>query len=90
MNRVGILVPIGIGFGSNLIIYLIVLGILKDKKRATSSTVMSTILLIVASFIIGRWLGMGLLVISFGMLIAAFFFRLINSLTDSENNAKKS
>ncbi|SKA89916.1 hypothetical protein [Sporosarcina newyorkensis] len=86
----GILVPIGIGFGSNLIIYLIVLGILKDKKRATSSTVMSTILLIVASFIIGRWLGMGLLVISFGMLIAAFFFRLINSLTDSENNAKKS
>lgn len=68
-----ILVPIGIGFGSNLIIYLIVLGILKDKKRATSSTVISTILLIVASFIIGRWLGMGLLVISFGMLIAAFF-----------------
>ncbi|MEK4024838.1 MULTISPECIES: hypothetical protein [Sporosarcina] len=85
-----ILVPIGIGFGSNLIIYLIVLGILKDKKRATSSTVISTILLIVASFIIGRWLGMGLLVISFGMLIAAFFFRVINSLTDSENNAKKS
>ncbi|MEV9639577.1 hypothetical protein ABZ756_02615 [Mammaliicoccus sciuri] len=83
-----ILVPIGIGFGSNLIIYLIVLGILKDKKRATSSTVISTILLIVASFIIGRWLGMGLLVISFGMLIAAFFFRVINSLTDSENNAK--
>lgn len=73
MNRVDILVPIGIGFGSNLIIYLIVLGILKDKKRATSSTVISTILLIVASFIIGRWLGMGLLVISFGMLIAAFF-----------------
>ncbi|EGQ27955.1 hypothetical protein [Sporosarcina sp. FSL K6-3508] len=90
MNRVDILVPIGIGFGSNLIIYLIVLGILKDKKRATSSTVISTILLIVASFIIGRWLGMGLLVISFGMLIAAFFFRVINSLTDSENNAKKS
>ena len=85
-----ILVPIGIGFSSNLIIYLIVLGILKDKKRATSSTVISTILLIVASFIIGRWLGMGLLVISFGMLIAAFFFRVINSLTDSENNAKKS
>lgn len=85
-----ILEPIGIGFVSNLIIYFIVLGILKDKKRATSSTVISTIVLFVASFIIGRWVGLGLLVISFGMFIAAFFFRVINSLTDSENNEKKS
>lgn len=65
-----IFIPIGVGFLLNIIIYLIIWGISKRKDIATTSTLASFIILLALSFVIGKWIGMGLAVVSIGMLLA--------------------
>ncbi|MEB6549743.1 hypothetical protein MXL46_11665 [Heyndrickxia sporothermodurans] len=66
-----IFIPIGIGFALNIAVYIIVFFIVKNKRLARATPFISTFILILISFIIGRWIGMGLAVISLGMLVAA-------------------
>ena len=68
-GEMDIFIPIGIGFLSNLVVFVVSLLIIKDKLKATNLTLGFFIIILLSSFIIGRWIGMGLGVISFGMLI---------------------
>lgn len=66
-----IFIPIGIGFTLNIAVYIIILFIFKNKRLARTTPFILTFILILISFIIGRWIGMGLAVISLGMLVAS-------------------
>lgn len=74
-----ILLPMGVGFLLNILIYLIMLGLLKNNYIATGSTFIATITVFVIGLIIGRWAGMGIGVISAGMLLAALLFIGLNT-----------
>ncbi|MFC5557746.1 hypothetical protein ACFPN4_01205 [Ureibacillus thermophilus] len=64
-----ILIPIGIGFLSNIVVFVISFLIVKNKLKATNITLGFFAIVLLTSLIIGEWLGMGIGVISFGMLI---------------------
>ncbi|MBS4179597.1 hypothetical protein [Lederbergia citrea] len=83
-----ILIPIGIGFGANTLIYFVALGLLKNKHRAVKSTLIAPIMILISAYIMGRWIGMGLAVISFGMLAAAMIILFINFLIESSRNKR--
>lgn len=65
----GILIPIAIGFLANVIVFLISMLIVKNKRKAAKITLIFLGISVLMSFIIGGWWGMGLFVISFGMLL---------------------
>lgn len=73
-----IFIPMGVGFLANMMIYLIIWGITKRKTIAVTSTLASFIILLISSFVIGRWVGMGLGIVSGGMLLASMLFLVIN------------
>lgn len=77
-----IIIPIGIGFLLNIIIFTIVFFLIKNKRLARVTPFISTFVLILISFIIGNWIGIGLLVISAGMLIGAITTLIISYLLD--------
>ena len=58
------------GFLSNVIIYFLILGLRKNKKNALKAMLISTGAVFIIALFIGRWTGMGIGVLSFGMLIA--------------------
>ena len=65
-----ILMPIFIGFAISVIIFSIALFVFKTSRiKAVHITFMCTLLVIVMSFAIGSWLGMGIGVISGGMFL---------------------
>lgn len=66
-----ILIPIGIGFFANLIVFAISMLVVKNKRKATKITLIFWAITVLLSFMIGSWNGMGLFVISFGMLIVS-------------------
>ena len=75
-----ILIPILIGFLANLVVFVFSLLIVKDKTRAANITIVFFVSVLLSSFFIGRWIGMGLGVISFGMLIfsACMYIYILN------------
>lgn len=73
-----IFIPIAVGFLLNVVIYLILWALTRKRSIATISTLASFIILLVSSFIIGSWLGMGLAVVSGGMLLASILFLVID------------
>lgn len=64
-----IFIPIGIGFLSNIIVFMISMFIVRNKTKAANVTIIFFGITIVSSLVIGRWEGMGLAVISLGMLL---------------------
>lgn len=64
-----ILIPIGLGFGINLVIFIITNYLTKNKIMSLVICLIAFIVVLLSSFIIGSWLGMGIGVISSGMLI---------------------
>lgn len=64
-----ILTPIGIGFLSNTIIFIISMLLIKDVKKSTNITFIFVVLFLLASLIISGWSGMGMGVIGIGMLL---------------------
>ncbi|MGE7942275.1 hypothetical protein ACQKNB_09325 [Lysinibacillus xylanilyticus] len=66
-----ILIPIGIGFFANVVVFMISMLVVKNKRKATQITLIFWGITVLLSFIIGSWRGMGLFVISLGMLIVS-------------------
>uniref|UniRef100_UPI00406CEA8E YesK family protein n=1 Tax=Lysinibacillus sp. FSL K6-0075 TaxID=2921415 RepID=UPI00406CEA8E len=64
-----ILLPIGIGFFANMLVFGLSMLIKKDKRKATKLTLVFFGIIILLSLIIGSWSGMGLFVISLGILL---------------------
>lgn len=64
-----ILIPIGLGFFANMLVFGISMFIVKDKRKATKLTLGVFGIIVLLSLIIGSWSGMGLFVISLGMLL---------------------
>ncbi len=64
-----ILIPIGIGFFANMLVFGITMFVIKDKRKATKLTLVVFGIIVLLSLIIGSWSGMGLFVISLGMLL---------------------
>ena len=58
------------GFLLNVIIYFLIFRLRKNKKNALRATLISTGAVFLIALFIGRWTGMGIGVLSFGMLIA--------------------
>ncbi|NPC93278.1 hypothetical protein HOO54_13810 [Bacillus sp. WMMC1349] len=72
-----ILLPIGIGFLSNTLIFIVSMFMVKNSIRATNITLIFVGLSLVISLIIGGWSGMGLGVIGLGMLLATICLYII-------------
>lgn len=64
-----ILIPIGLGFVINLVVFIICKGLKQNNIRSLLICLIAFLAVLLASFIIGSWLGMGIGVISSGMLI---------------------
>lgn len=84
-----ILIPIAVGVLLNTVIYLILWAVTKRREIATVGTLASFIVLLVASFVIGRWFGMGLAVVSGGMLLAYIVFLVIDVFGKSKVGSNK-
>ena len=67
---------IGVGAGTNLLFFFIAFGVTKNMNKSIKVTYVSTLVLVVSAFIIGRWIGIGLFVISFGMLALAIVLQI--------------
>ena len=64
-----ILIPIVLGFVINLIVFIISKNLKQTSKRSFFICLITFLVVLLASFNIGSWLGMGIGVISLGMLI---------------------
>lgn len=65
----GILIPIGIGFFANMLVFGISILLIKDNRKASKLTLIFFGVIVLLSLIIGSWSGIGLFVISLGMLL---------------------
>lgn len=73
-----VFIPILLGVFINLLVYAIGLKVLKNPQTASVVLFASTGLTVIASFIVGGFAGMGIIVIALGMLLAAVFFSILN------------
>ncbi|SOC42675.1 YesK family protein [Ureibacillus acetophenoni] len=64
-----IFIPIGIGFVINLVVFIVCKILKQSNNKSLLLCLISFIAVLLSSFIIGSWLGMGIGVISSGMLI---------------------
>lgn len=64
-----ILIPIGIGFFANMLVFGISILLIKDKRKASKLTLIFFGVIVLLSLIMGSWSGIGLFVISLGMLL---------------------
>ncbi|SDN28843.1 hypothetical protein SAMN05518871_104175 [Psychrobacillus sp. OK028] len=67
-----IFIPIGLGFVINLLVFIISKSLKQTNNRSLLICLFSFLAVLLASFIIGSWLGMGIGIISLGMLIFVF------------------
>ncbi|SES78950.1 YesK-like protein [Oceanobacillus limi] len=64
-----ILFPIGLGFVINVVVFIISRILKQNNSRSFLICFIAFLAVLLTSFIIGSWLGMGIGVISLGMLI---------------------
>ncbi|MBW8352052.1 hypothetical protein K0H71_21860 [Bacillus sp. IITD106] len=67
---------------------MLVLGLSKNKYHSVKSTLIAPLAVFISAYIVGGWVGMGIVVISFGMLAVVLFVLLIHFLI--ENKTAKS
>ena len=66
-----VMVPIFLGFGVSLVVFLISFYVFKkDALKATHLTLIVSIVVLVSSLVIGGWEGMGIGIVSFGMMLS--------------------
>lgn len=81
-----IFIPISIGFFANLLVFIISKGFKQTNKSSLQISLVAFLVVLTASFIIGSWLGMGIAVISSGMLIFVILAGIITALLDLKKN----
>ncbi|MFF2795373.1 hypothetical protein [Lysinibacillus xylanilyticus] len=66
-----LLIPIAIGFFANVVVFGISMLVIKNKRKAAKITLIFVGINVLMSLIIGGWGGMGLFMISLGMLLVS-------------------
>ena len=79
-----IFIPIGLGFSINLLVFIISKSLKQTTNRSLLICLFTFLAVLLTSFIIGSWLGMGIGVISSGMLIFVILIGLIIAVIPSE------
>ena len=79
-----IFIPIGLGFSINLLVFIISKSLKQTNNRSLLICLFTFLAVLLTSFIIGSWLGMGIGVISSGMLIFVILIGLIIAVIPSE------
>ena len=79
-----IFIPIGLGFSINLLVFIISKSLKQTTNRSLLICLFTFLAVLLTSFIIGSWLGMGIGVISSGMLIFVILIGLIIAIIPSE------
>ena len=79
-----IFIPIGLGFSINLLVFIISKSLKQTNNRSLLICLFTFLAVLLTSFIIGSWLGMGIGVISSGMLIFVILIGLIIAIIPSE------
>ena len=73
------MVPIFVGFAVSLVVFLISLYVFKKNAlKATHLTLITSIVILASSFVIGSWEGMGIGVVSLGMFISSVVLYIFN------------
>ena len=83
MNE-SILTPILLGFVVNIVLFFISLYIVKNRVKATHVTFFAATLVFISSLVIGSWVGMGIGVISFGMIISTILLYIFSFLSSKK------
>ena len=66
-----VMVPIYLGFAVSFIVFLISFYVFKQNAlKATHLTLIASIVVLVSSFVSGSWEGMGIGIVSFGMILS--------------------
>ena len=79
-----IFIPIGLGFSINLLVFIISKSLKQTNNRSLLICLFTFLAVLLTSFIIGSWLGMGIGVISSGMLIFVILIGLIIAIIPSK------
>ena len=79
-----IFIPIGLGFIINLLVFIISKSLKQTNNRSLLICSFTFLAVLLTSFIIGSWLGMGIGVISSGMLIFVILIGLIIAIIPSK------
>lgn len=66
-----VMVPIFLGFAVSLVVFCISFYVFKKNAlKATHSTLIASMVVLASSFVIGGWEGMGIGIVSFGMMLS--------------------
>ena len=70
-----VVTPVVLGVGISVVLFILSYFVLKkDALKATHVTFIASLLVLVSSFVIGSWVGMGVGIVSLGMLLGASAF----------------
>ena len=73
-----IVTPVVLGVGISVVLFFLSNYVLKkDALKATHVTFIASLLVLVSSFVIGSWVGMGIGIVSLGMLLGASVFYIL-------------
>ena len=66
-----VMVPIFVGFAVSFVVFLILFYVFKKNAlKATHLTLIASMVVLASSFVIGGWEGMGIGIVSFGMMLS--------------------
>ena len=70
-----VVTPVVLGVGISVVLFILSYFVLKkDALKATHVTFVASILVLASLFVIGSWVGMGIGIVSLGMLLGASAF----------------
>lgn len=81
-----ILIPIALGIAINLLVFTISKLLKQTHKKSLLICLIAFLIVLIASFFIGSWIGMGIGVISFGMLIFVILSSIYIAISPRKNN----
>lgn len=74
-----IVTPVGFGFGISVALFILSYYVLKkDALKAAHITFIASLLVLASSFVIGSWVGMGIGIMSLGMLLGSSVFYILS------------
>ena len=73
-----VVTPVVLGVGISVVLFILSYFVLKkDALKATHVTFIASLLVLVSSFVVGSWVGMGIGIVSLGMLLGASAFYIL-------------
>jgi len=67
-----VVTPVGLGVGISVVLFFLLYYVLKkDALKATHVTFVASLFVLATSFVIGSWVGMGIGIVSLGMLLVS-------------------